>query len=62
MRIIGKFKYGFWFLTKYYFHLEDEDECLIEMQVDQTTWEKFNIGDFMDSHYCQFFKYDDCDC
>lgn len=57
MKIIGKFKRGFWFLTKYYFYLEDDAEFfLVEAQVDRKTWEDFEIGDYMDSHYFQFFK------
>ena len=58
MKIIHKDKLGFWFLVKYYFIVEDDDESLTEVTVSKDTWLKFNVGDFYDPHYQQFYKYD----
>lgn len=55
MKIIYKDKWNFWPFRKYYFYLETEEEGLVEMSVDKKTWEKYNVGDFCDSHYLQFY-------
>ena len=61
MKIIHKDKWGFWFLTRYTFIVEDEEESLTELNVSKDKWMRFNVGDFYDSHYQQFFKYDQRD-
>ena len=61
MKIIHKDKWGFWFLTRYIFIVEDEDESLTELNVSKEQWMRFNVGDFYDPHYKQFFKYDQRD-
>ncbi len=58
MKIIYKDKWGFWFLARYTFILEDEEESLTELVVSKEQWLKFNVGDFYDTHYKQLFKYD----
>lgn len=58
MKIIHKDRVGFWFLVRYSFILEDEDEGLTEMVVNKQTWQRFDVGDYYDTHYGQFFKYD----
>jgi len=56
MRIVFKTKTGFWFFSKFYFYLFDDDQCTTSiMNVDKKTWKKFNIGDYCDSHYHQFY-------
>lgn len=58
MKIIHKDKWGFWIFTRYSFILEDENESITEIVVDKNKWQKYNIGDYMDSHYKQFYKND----
>lgn len=58
MRIYNKDSYGFWIFKCYYFYLENDDTgALKEMNVDKKTWDKFDVGDYLDAHYMQFFKY-----
>ena len=61
MKIIHKDKWGFWFFKRYTFIVEDEDESLTELNVSKDKWMRFKVGDFYDSHYKQFFKYDQRD-
>jgi len=56
MKIIQKDKIGFWFLVRYSFYLEDECEGLTEIVVKKDIWEKFDVGDYYDTHYNQFYK------
>lgn len=58
MRIIHKSNWGFWISSRYSFILEDEEESLTEIVVNKKTFNKFNVGDYYDPHYGQFFKYD----
>ena len=58
MKIIHKSNWGFWIFSRYSFILENEEEGLDEIVIDKKTWNNFEIGDFYDSHYGQFFKYD----
>ena len=58
MKIIYKDKWGFWIFSRYSYVLEDEEESLTEIVVDKNTWYKFNVGDYYDPHYKNFFKYD----
>ncbi len=57
MRIVFKVKRGFWVFSVFYFYLfgdEDPKGTLIK-EVDKKTWNKFNIGDYFDTHYHQFY-------
>jgi hypothetical protein len=58
MKIILKDKWGFWFFKRYSFYMEDESESITEVLVNKDIWEKFGVGDYFDTHYHQFFKYD----
>ena len=58
MKIIHKDKLGFWFLVKYYFVVEDDDESLTEVTVSKDNWLRFDVGDHYDPMYNQFYKYD----
>ena len=48
MKIYHKQKWGFLFFKRYSFFLEDESEGLIEVLVDEKTWNFYNIGDFFE--------------
>lgn len=58
MKIIHKDKWGFWFFKRYTFILEDEEESLTEIVVKRDVWLRFDVGDYYDAHYHQFYKYD----
>jgi hypothetical protein len=58
MKIINKSNWGFWIFSRYSFILENDEEGLTEIVVNKKTFDKFNVGDYYDSHYGQFFKYD----
>lgn len=58
MRIIHKDKWGFWFFIRYSFYMEDENEGITEYLVDRDIWNRFDVGDYFDTHYHQFYKYD----
>lgn len=60
MKIIHKDKWGFWFFVRYSFYIEDDNEGITEIYVDKKTWQKFNVGDYFDTHYHQFYKYNNC--
>jgi hypothetical protein len=45
MIIYYKDVWGFWFLKRYSFYVEDELEGLTEILVDKNTWIRYNIGD-----------------
>ena len=57
MRIIKKDCWGFWIFKRYSFILENEEEGLNEIVVSKNVWEKWNVGDYCDPHYKQFFRY-----
>jgi hypothetical protein len=46
MIIYYKDVWGFWFLKRYSFYVEDESGGLTEILVDRNTWVRYNIGDF----------------
>jgi hypothetical protein len=46
MKIYHKDAWGFWFLKRYSFYVEDESEGLTEILVDKYTWMKYNVGDY----------------
>jgi hypothetical protein len=45
MIIYYKDVWGFWFLKRYSFYVEDESGGLTEILVDINTWVRYNIGD-----------------
>lgn len=58
MRIVLKIKRGFWVFSRYIFYLFDSEDLSKGMpiiEVDQKTWKKFNVGDYFDDHYHQFY-------
>jgi hypothetical protein len=50
MKIYHKDKWGFLFFYRYSFYVEDEKEGLIELIVDEKTWNNYNIGDYYEIH------------
>jgi hypothetical protein len=58
MKIIHKDKWGFWFFVRYNFIVEDDDESLTELTVSKDLWLRFNVGDYYDPLYDQYYKYD----
>jgi hypothetical protein len=57
MKIIKKDYWGVWIFKRYSFILEDCEESLTELVVSKNTWNKWNVGDFFDKHYQQFYRY-----
>lgn len=58
MKIVYKDKWKFLFFVRYYFILENETGELIEIAVNKDKWLRFGEGDYYDTHYHQFYKYD----
>jgi hypothetical protein len=58
MRIVLKIKRGFWGFKRYIFYLFDGSDLSKDMlikEVDRKTWKKFDVGDYFDTHYHQFY-------
>lgn len=45
MKIYHKDVWDFWFLKRYSFYVEDEEQSLTEIIVDKNTWCRYNVGD-----------------
>ncbi len=45
MKIYHKDAWGFWFLKRYSFYVESEEQSLTEITVDRDTWNMYNVGD-----------------
>lgn len=58
MQIVHKHKWGFWIFKRYAFIMKKTDETLVELFVPQSIWLRFDVGDYYDIHYHQFYKYD----
>ena len=50
MKIYHKDVWGFWFLKRYSFYVEDESEGLIEVLVDKHTWTQYAVGDIYEKY------------